>query len=252
LYIPVLSIASPVYAAINTCYEQTSKNDSSRDLYEETQCNSTVASISLYDTSIESCDITASGTRLNSTTYLNTTYTPYVHAYGQTIYAKVVDCVYNGYSQFPKSNNNSASITSTQTKEASYTFSFEVEAPASATSHPDLCGYNWYTLFTTQFSGCYVSVTTRCDSHEDIGYPGIYVQVYVEIYDGSSLTVEPCSYYNATIKSWITTEFDNIEVEDMSCTMTDYSTTKSFGHMHSINFVGFIICWFVILSMYIF
>jgi len=248
-------ITGTVYAAANACFEYQAINHSSLSVYEQSQCNSTAASIASYIAPLQSCDSFSGYAKLHNITYLNTTCTYYLTQQSAQIFAKVKNCVYNNYSQMAITQGNNASYTKSETKEAVYKFSFVVQAVPQAIADPDVCGYDWFTLFTTAFDGCLVSITTMCESNEGQGYASISIKAYVEIFSSSSLYkedgIESCGAYNTTINSLINDDLTGVYVSNITCSRPYPTTTKSFGHMHAVNYLMAFVTCFAIISMYI-
>jgi len=247
-------LTGTVYSAINTCFEIGQySNVSVLDYYEQTQCNSSTAIISTYLSGIESCDASSNYAKLVSQSAVTTACNFFIKVtlpgtkITESVDAQMLDCRYSNITQLPVVESNSASYPNSKAV-ATYNLSIDIGASADATSDPGLCTYNWYSYFTNRFSGSLVMVTTTCDSDEGVGYPGIYVDVYSEVYSTSSES--NCDTLTSAIGTWIENTFTSVTVESISCAMVTAPSSTSSGNMNVFNyFIALIMFCFAIISM---
>jgi hypothetical protein len=221
-----------IYVAINVCYLQ-EKLNSSRDIYTYTKCNSTSATLTTYD-STGSCDTFDSGVSYRNSSSISTSCKFYYKSV-ISIYAKLVDCVYNNYSQLPVTVNNSASVSGSKVVQQ-VNATIDISADNYATD-PDLCGYDWTTLVENYFGGNFVKITSYCNANDGEGFAGMHLQVWADLYSGASSS---CSSFSDGISSAITSVFSSATV-DISTTCSASSSSSANSILQTSLFHCFVI-----------
>jgi len=236
-----------VYNAINSCFQLTQRtNGSIFDIYQQTQCTYEQATISTYASSAYPIyDTYCSGvnTKLEGEAGLNTTCAYYLTSAGEKVFAEMTDCVYDGYTQFPQTWNNSASFTNSKTTVQTIQLS-AVLAPATDTlADPKLCGIDWFTTFEGLFNGSYVEVGTECIAEAGAYDPYSWIAIAVEV------DVYTTYYYNCTALtaqlavSILEITGTNLEVITFSCNETNYPypTTTAPAPMKAVSLFVFVV-----------
>jgi hypothetical protein len=175
-------ISATVYSAANGCFSVSNDGNGTYG-YEIMQCDSTGASLSVYGSVLPFCNINSLYTVLVNETFISTTCTSFITSGTTTVYAQLLDCVYDGYSNFPVMQDNSDDIAGGMIPYMGIGVNIFAMAADTDTTDPDLCGYDWYEAFEAIFTNSLVEVTTTCISYEGVGYPSVTVNGTVTVYD---------------------------------------------------------------------
>jgi len=240
-----------IYSAVNACFKVANTNTSA-DGYQQTQCNASTAAINIYGSVLPSCNAYSGYTKLQSTTYISTTCALYIQTSLAAVNAKLLDCVYDGNSNFPVTVNNSDDFTGDEDSYKQISVSIDAWATSESASDPMVCSLNWYEWLENYFEGSLVQVTTTCDSYEGEAYPSITVATTVTVYDSDFS--QSCSTIQSNLKKEIEANTTNVNLT-ITCSQTDLTsaptTTADYGSSLAINYFIVFVISCVVMTMYI-
>jgi len=247
-----------VYSAINSCYKVVHTNYSVYDGFEDAQCNAAYATVSkyAYPEIYTTCD-TSYALLVNSSN-LTTTCAFYLSNPAGDVYAQMVDCVYNGYSQFPYTEDTSATYPKPEYFLQNINLTAELWPYSTLYADPELCSFDWFQFFSTNFDGSYVSVTSQCISNEGVDetYSGIWLDV--EVYSDSNYYESCYNLTNYIYTALNSSKLFNFYATNANCSEANYtlptpqptmSPTMSSAGMQSISLI--VIASSLLASMYI-
>jgi len=233
-----------VYGVVNACFKYASTN-SSHDVYQQSQCNSTTGVISSYNTTTESCDIMLSSTVLASQLSATTQCGSFGQSGSIPVYAMLLDCVYDSSSNFPQKMNNSADLSNTGDQDMKFTIDIYAYAKSESMTDPEACSYDWFGWLTDYFVNSLVSITSTCDSNEGMGYSTIVINATVTVYENSNPMSEDCTTIKTAIMTDVEASSSNLGV-NVRCS----SNESAAGKVHMNYLIIFVFSCFAILYIF--